>query len=116
MYVAAANCIWLIHVALVFFMVYGALFSHGKTLWLTECGYLLLFIHWHFNSNACALTTLEESLRGVETSATFMHSIVEPIYSISSTSMGAAVWGVSLLLFTIGMIRLFHQQITYPNL
>ena len=88
------------------FMVWAPVCASLPTLLLVEAGYLLLFLHWLLNNDTCALTMLEQRLRGVEKSASFIHSIVGPVYTISSTSTGKFVWCVSLLLFSVGLARL----------
>ena len=100
------NLVRFLHVALVLFMVTVPLAAHGLLLILAEAGYVLLFLHWFTNNDVCALTLLEQHLRGIEKSSSFVQSVVGPVYGLSNTNIGRCVWVVSVILFTIGLIRL----------
>lgn len=101
-----ADLVWTVHCLLVAFMVYAPLFGGYVSLCLAEAGYVLLMLHWTLNSDVCALTLLEQKLRGVEKSASFVQALVGPVYGVSETALGRTVWTVSVVLFIIGLSRL----------
>lgn len=105
---AAADVVRCLHLALVCFMVWAPLFSGAEVLLLAEAGYVLLFVHWLLNNDACALTMLEQRLRGVEKAESFVQSVVQPVYAAGGSGYGRAVWGVSLVLFGVGLWRLWR--------
>lgn len=101
-----ADVVWAVHFLLVAFMVYAPLFGGSVSLCLAEAGYVLLMLHWKLNSDVCALTLLEQKLRGVEKSASFVQALVGPVYGVSETALGRTVWTISVVLFLIGLARL----------
>lgn len=107
----AADLVWLLHCCLVCFMVWAPLRGPATALLLAEAGYCLLFLHWLTNRDVCALTLLEQHLRGVEKAESFVHSVVGPVYGITATDVGRLVWAVSLLLFGVGLVRLYKRWI-----
>lgn len=104
---ALAGLVRATHLILIAFMLWAPICGSLPTLLLVEAGYLLLFLHWLLNNDTCALTMLEQRLRGIQKSSSFIHSIVGPVYNVSSTSTGKLVWWISLLLFSVGLVRLW---------
>lgn len=106
----AADLVCFIHGLLVCFMIWAPLFGDVQTLMLVEAGYLLLFLHWFLMNDACALTILEQTLRGgIDKTDSFIHSIVGPVYGISASASGRWVWAISLSLFVCGLYRLVSK-------
>lgn len=106
-----ADIVRLIHIGLIVFMVVTPLVGGLPLLVLVESGYLLLFLHWIMNQDTCALTMLEQKLRGVDKASSFVHSVVAPFYGVSSTAMGRTVWVVSLVLFGVGLLRMWRLRL-----
>ena len=101
-----ADFVRALHVLLVLYMIWAPLFADTMQLMLVEAGFILLFFHWILNNDACALTLLEQKLRGVEKSESFVQSVVGPVYGVSNTQAGRVVWIIALALFFYGLFRL----------
>ena len=101
-----ADVVRMVHVALVCYMVITPLFGNIYNLVVATAGYVLLFAHWFFNNDACMLTIIEQRLRGVAKSESFVQSIVGPVYGIGSSQV---VWVVSLCLFMWACWRLMKK-------
>lgn len=65
-----------------------------------------IMVHWYFNSNVCALTLLEKTLRGVsEDSQTFFGQIFGKVYSVSNDS--PIYWYGIIFLVIVSLIKIF---------
>lgn len=107
----AAEAVRALHMALIGFMLWAPLFAGPEVLLLAESGYVLLFVHWVLNNDACALTMLEQRLRGVDKGQSFVQSVVQPFYDAGGSAYGRAVWAVSLLLFAVGLWRMWRHVV-----
>lgn len=110
----AANAVRTLHIILVVWMCSIPIVGGIAQLLLVEVGYILLFAHWFCMNDTCALTLLEQHLRGVTKHESFMQSLVGPVYAISDGRFGRLVWTVSVCLFVVGAVRLYSKlQRTY---
>lgn len=105
----AANAVRSIHILLVVWMCSVPIVGDITQLLLVEVGYVLLFTHWFVMNDTCALTLLEQHLRGVTKHESFMQSLVGPVYNMSDGYFGRCVWTVSVCLFAIGAVRLYKK-------
>lgn len=61
-----------------------------------------LWLHWVLNDDTCALTALEQRMRGLpSTSGSFVHSLVSPVYKVSDEEVSALAWVASVLLWLL---------------
>lgn len=65
-----------------------------------------LLVHWLMNNDSCFLTLVETKMRGVESSESFIHSIVSPVYKISDTDTKELVSNITPLLGLVSLMRL----------
>ena len=107
-----ANCIWIFHLGIVLFVLFGP-FSDIPGLLLihfTFCACLL--IHWWSNSNVCSLSLMESHLRGTDVSSTFSHRLISPIYDVNSKA-----WTDICYILTIGlMFTSFYKLWNSPRI
>lgn len=103
----AANVVFVAHAALVLFVLLVPLLPAPKQLrvvhfWCTTS----ILVHWHAGSTVCALTMLEDWLRGLPVDPftpaphrSFLHRLIEPVYTEVSdgavrTTVRAATWAL----------------------
>lgn len=60
---------------------------------VTTC--LVLMLHWYLANDACFLTLVEKSIRGVNDNQSFIHSIVSPVYTIRDSTLRKGAWCVT---------------------
>ena len=95
----AANAIAAIHVVFVAWMLCAPWSNHSDV----RAAFLVLtpfiWLHWILNDSTCALTLLECKLRGVPATASFVHRIVAPVYSIGDSTVQRVSWAVTVALW-----------------
>lgn len=69
-----------------------------------------LITHWGFNNDACFLTLVESTVRGIEVRESFVHSVVSPIYKIHDSSVRKFVTNITPLLGLVSMYRLYNKR------
>lgn len=94
-----AAVVWVLHVAFVAFMVWAPFSGHRTALLAHLVVTPFLWVHWLLNADACALTMLERSLRGVNESKSFFHALVAPVYKISDADVRVMAWVASVALW-----------------
>ena len=71
---------------------------------------LSLLIHWYFNNDTCFLTLVEQKIRGVANTESFMHSLVSPVYKISDECIRSIVWCITPILGYVSFSRLIDNK------
>lgn len=97
----------IIHLLLVLFVVVTPFSNLPGLLLLNIITCLSLLLHWFLNNNTCSLTIIESYLRGVNSDQTFIHRIVDPVYSISEHSLNKIIWLVTILSLAISSYKLY---------
>lgn len=109
----AANIVRLIHLALVLFVVVVPLAAGKDTHWsilAVHCMTVVtLLVHWITKQNACFLTLVESTLRGVPNTQSFMYSIVAPVYQIDDAELRDIVQVVTPILGVISAVKLSNK-------
>lgn len=82
----ASVFISILHVLFVLWMLLTPFFGGLDQLLLYCIIVPFLVAHWLLNNDQCALTLLEQWLRGVELHESFIHKIVSPVYLFMSGS------------------------------
>ncbi len=86
------------HLLLVSFTLIAP-FTNRPGILLLHISYTMsLLVHWYFNNNTCCLTLLESSITGKDSSNTFMHTLISPMYNISESNLSTIVWIITVLL------------------
>ena len=115
----AAGLVRVLHILLVAWVVLTPFLGSDPMLVLHLVFVPFLWLHWFLNQDTCALTVLEQSLRGVSADRSFFHSLVSPVYKIRDADVRAAAWVASVLLWLVtlrkvlarpGMVRDFLTQ------
>lgn len=102
----ASAAIWGLHLVLVGFMVLAPFSANRAVLVAHLVATPFLWLHWLLNSDACALTLLEQQLRGgVPAHRTFMHALVSPVYKVSDADVRSVAWLGSALLWLVTLSR-----------
>ena len=105
----AANVVRVIHLALVLFVVivpFAGKDTHWSVLAVHCMTVLTLLVHWITKQNACFLTMVESTLRGVPNTESFMYSIVAPVYQIDDAKLRNIVHMVTPVLGLISAVKL----------
>ena len=105
-----ANLIFVLHLAFILFYAltpFTNIKRHPELHILHLFTGPLLFIHWLANSNECALTYLENALRGgVEPENSFFYNLVDPVYRpTSDAAVKQLIWVVSIALWLITLVK-----------
>ena len=105
-----ADVIKILHIGLIAFIVIIPLLKKSRVqLLLLHCVMVAsLLIHWLLNEDACFLTFLESSLRGIPTTSSFMHQLVNPIYKIEDADVKKFLMFMTPALGYVSLKRLFH--------
>ncbi|KAF6252664.1 hypothetical protein COO60DRAFT_1643783 [Scenedesmus sp. NREL 46B-D3] len=104
---AAAACVRAVHIALMAWVVLVPWVGSCDAALLHALMMPFLFLHWALNDDACCLTWLECTLRGVPVSSSFVHSLVSPVYKFPSEhAASSAVWAAAVGLWLVGLYRL----------
>jgi len=101
-----ADLIFLVHVAVVAFVVLAPFLATGATLVFAAFAIFCILLHWKLNDSTCCLSLLESKIRGVEKGGTFMNRLVEPIYTPPSDD---TVTALTLLLEGVALYRLLKN-------
>lgn len=107
-----AELVKIMHIALVVFITSIPFIKNIKwpLLLLHSTGVLTLMTHWITNQDACFLTLLECTLRGLTpdecTATSFMSQLVSPVYKIEDSSLRTLVMYVTPALGLISFTRL----------
>jgi hypothetical protein len=113
-----ANVVWVLHVLFVLWLLITPFTNNGPMLVLTAILIPFLWVHWSLGlcnmggpgrQDICALTLAERYLRGVDSSESFFHNLVSPVYMISETSMSRICWGVTIVLWLITVRKIMKN-------
>ena len=87
------------HLLFVAFVTLAPFTSNRALLVLHALIVPFLWLHWLLNDDTCALTVLENRLRGVSNDSSFFHALVSPVYKIRDSTVRALCWGATLALW-----------------
>lgn len=102
-----ASLIWVLHMALLAFVVFGPWTSDKLLLLLYMMSIPFIQLHWVTNNDTCALTIAECKLRGVRPERSFFHSLVSPVYNLHQETESIALWVVSFVLWLVAVGRYY---------
>lgn len=88
-----------LHLCFVAFVAVTPFTDHRGLLVLHALVVPFLWLHWVLNDDTCALSVLENRLRGVSVDQTFVHALVSPVYKIRGSTTRLACWAASLALW-----------------
>jgi hypothetical protein len=86
-----ANVIKLLHIILILLMIAIPFSSDKQVLSLYVFFSLFIILHWILNEDACALTAMEQYLRGVNKTESFIGNLVGPVFKLNSDSVNQYV-------------------------
>lgn len=66
----------------------------------------VIMIHWILLDDSCALTLLENHLRGCDTKESFVHQFVSKIYNVPDGLIGSLMWvyAITTWLYAISQV------------
>jgi len=100
--------IWLIHMLFVALNVVAPFSGSDILLRYHVVMMPFLYVHWMTNDDTCALTIMEERVRGLKTKKeSFFHKIVSPVYKYHACGIDVMVWVLSYILWAWSMIQFF---------
>lgn len=56
----------------------------------------VIMLHWVLLDDTCALTLLENHIRGCDTKESFVHQFVSKIYNVPDGLLGSLTWAYSI--------------------
>jgi hypothetical protein len=83
--------------------------------------YLLLMpvimLHWVLLDDTCALTLLENHLRGCETNESFVHQFVSKIYNVPAGFLGSLMWVYAIItwLYVVTQVTKGDFSVAFTN-
>ena len=99
---AAANLIFLIHLAIVLFVVLAPFLGRQETILMNFVFMFGILLHWAGSDSTCCLTVLEQYLRGeTDPSRTFFGRIMIPVYSFGNEKLVTQAGLMFLMLFSL---------------
>lgn len=107
----AALLVSVIHALFVGWMLLAPFCGRLEQLLLYVIIVPFLYCHWLLNNDHCALTLLEQWLRGVSAEESFIHKIVSPIYlfmsgsDLSDGALQRCVYLITACLWVYAVIR-----------
>jgi hypothetical protein len=104
-----ANVVRLLHVMFVVWVLWVPFSNNEPMLVLYMFVIPFLWMHWLLNQDTCALTLLERYLRGVDSSESFMHNVVSPVYVIRDDQLRAVCWVASAVLWLIALRKVLKR-------
>jgi hypothetical protein len=108
-----ANVIWLLHILLVLWVVITPFTQNEPMLVLHLIMMPFLWFHWILWDDTCALTILEQKLRGIDPSEcsekSFFFNLVSPVYKIQDESVRKASWVISIILWLITLSKVMKR-------
>lgn len=104
-----ANVVWLLHLLFVLWVIVTPFRQNEPMLVLHVCIMPLLWVHWLTWQDTCALTLLERWLRGVDSSESFFHNLVSPVYVIRDDQLRAVCWVASVLLWLVALRKVLKR-------
>jgi hypothetical protein len=102
------NIIFTLHAILFFSLLIIPFVNHEKLLQSYSVLIPFLFFHWSVNDDTCALTQLEAHLTGSDTSQTFMHRLVSPVYKMEDTDVNNLMKSTLFFLWMFVQYRIGH--------
>lgn len=108
---AAALVVRALHVAFVAFMALAPFSGDRVVLVLHLVTTPFLWVHWLLNDDTCALTLLESRLRGVPAEASFVHSLVGPVYKLRDGDVRVACWVASVALWAVTLRKVGWRDV-----
>jgi hypothetical protein len=86
-----------------------------------QVSYLLLMpvimLHWVLLDDTCALTLLENHIRGCETSESFIHKFVSKIYNVPDGLLGSLMWVYAIVtwLYVVTQVTKEDFSVAFSN-
>ncbi len=109
----AATVIWILHILLVAWVIITPFTENEPMLVLHLIMLPFLWVHWLLNDDTCALTLMEQHLRGIDPSEcaekSFFYNLVSPVYKIQDASIRELSWIVSIVLWLITLSKIVKK-------
>lgn len=108
-----ANLIWLLHILLVVWLVVTPFTQNEPMLVLHLIMVPFLWFHWILNDDTCALTLIEQKLRGIDPSEcsekSFFFNLVSPVYKIQDDAVRKISWVLSIALWLVTLSKVMKR-------
>lgn len=104
-----ANVCWVLHLLFLLWVVVTPFTNNEPMLVLHLMVMPFLWFHWWLNDDTCALTLMEQHLRGVQQEDSFFHSLVSPVYKIRDSDMRTVSWIASIVLWLITLSKVMRR-------
>lgn len=102
----------ILHISIILFVLIVPFTDIPGLLTLNISLTLSLISHWLFNNNTCCLTLFESYITGAESSETFIHKIISPIYDINEYTLNNMMWILTIfsMIFSIYKLYIYFQN------
>ena len=109
----AANIIWILHMLLVVWVIVTPFTQNEPMLVLHLIMMPFLWFHWCVNDDTCALTLLEQKLRGLSPEEckekSFFFNLVSPVYKIQDNEVRTVAWIASVTLWLVTLSKVLKR-------
>lgn len=90
----------------ILFVLFAPFFNYTNILILHITFSLSLLVHWFTNSNECSLSRLESYFRGMDSTCTFSHQFIAPIYDVSQTNWDTICYAIVFITMGLSIYKL----------
>lgn len=106
-----ANFIKVLHLLFIIFILTGWTQNDVMTMILYVTTVFTLQVHWLGNDDTCALTLMEQKLRGKEyKEETFFGQLVKPVYKMDNEFNNQLGYLVTTILFAVVVYKLYYNK------
>jgi hypothetical protein len=102
-----ANIVYLSHLLLILFIIYGPFTSNPLILLLHIVSCICLLFHWYMNSDLCSLNILEAKLRNIKISQTITYQFIKPVYNISELKWNKFIWLITIIVLLLSLYKFY---------
>ncbi|AGE56304.1 hypothetical protein PBCVNEJV1_458L [Paramecium bursaria Chlorella virus NE-JV-1] len=70
----------------------------------------VIMFHWIILDDSCALTLLENHIRGTTTEESFVHALVSKIYNIPDGILGSLMWTYAIMTWLYAVSQITKED------
>jgi hypothetical protein len=105
----------LIHILLILFIIFAPICNVYSILIIHSLIIPSIIIHWIFNNNICALTSVELYLKNGtiftnKRDECFTCKIIDPIYTFNTEKQNKFIYLIMILLFLISYYKIYTEK------
>ena len=110
-YVLLADLINVFHMLIILFIIVAPFTNLTPLLILHITFSISLLVHWIGNNNTCSLTLMESYLRGINSTESYSHKFIAPMYDIGDTEWSNICYIIVISLMLFSIYKLYTSEI-----